>query len=182
MEAIVKMSIKSTYILLLLSFFLFVSAEEGVSTNATTLTYTQLVTTTVTSSEFTTYITFSSNSNSTYYYTINNATYTITEDEEITLTNCPCTFTTQSVVITGYTDTEYASDYWVTVNASSCSTAGTGSNSTSSESILTGTFIQSTSSATSGTTSIRGHQSSGIWRNISIVLATAVFFVCIGLL
>lgn len=174
------------HFIIFLSLLLSIKAEEGVSTNATSYTYTQLTTTTVTDSTFTTYISQTaandsvSATSSTFYYTINNETYTLTEASTLTLTNCPCTFTGQTVISDSYTDTEYASDYWVTVNASSYSTYNS-STATSSESLLTGTFIQLTDTSTSG--SLRNVPENALLKTITLMASDNLgLSILIGLL
>lgn len=133
--------------MLFLLFAAVAAAEKGVTESTTSATWTELKTTTVTDETFVTE--FTAAANSTVQYEINNQTFTVSDTTTVTLTNCPCTFTDLSVVRTAYTNVEYASDYWITVNATTETTAETSATATdgtsSSASDTVSDFVQLTS-------------------------------------
>lgn len=92
-------------------------SDAGVSKGTTTFVYTEFYSYTV-SGDFTTHVTIPSDAvGAEFYYSLNNETFTLTTAADITMTNCPCVVTSQSLATSEYTDVKYASNYvWETIN------------------------------------------------------------------
>lgn len=92
------------------------NTEEGISVNTTTAVYTDASSVTA-KDHYVTHVTASESFSDKFTYYIGTEAYTLSEEGDLTISDCPCTYADQSQISTVITQTSYSDDYFETVNA-----------------------------------------------------------------